>query len=347
MCEPKQTLRISVILVCYNSRDWLPKCVQSLLCQTCVHETEIIIVDNASADGSEELARQLTKDFANSVILQTGFNAGFARANNRGAQAARGRYLYFLNPDTWLEPDCLEQLYSGVELAGAAGGCGTLLEYEDQKVQAKGNDGFDIFGNPVAPRNQRDPKRLFCIAGFYFIRRNAFFELGMMDEALFMYGEEIDLSWRVWISGQKLQFTPAARLHHRGAVAVNPAGGTRSVENRTSPTKRFLANRNSLVVIAKNCQHVLLLMIIPCAVIIFAEGFATLLATRKWSNAKRGCFDSLIGFWKMRHNIRDWRRKVRALRRRSDFWMLRFLRFRFGRTDELKKMLKGGFPKFN
>jgi hypothetical protein len=308
---------------------------------------EIIIVDNASSDGSEQLARQLTEGFANAVILQTGFNAGFAGANNRGAQAARGRYLYFLNPDTWLEPDCLEQLYSGVEQAGAAGGCGTVLEYEDQTVQAKGSDGFDIFGNPVSSRNLSDPKRLFCIAGFYFIRRQTFFELGMMDEALFMYGEEMDLSWRVWVCGETLKFIPAARVHHRGAVAVNPAGGTRLVENRTSPNKRFLANRNSLAVIAKNCQHVLLLMIIPCIMMIFAEGFTTVLATRKWSIAKRGCFDSVIGFWQMRGNIREWRHKVRALRRRSDFWMLRFLRFGFGRTDELKKMLKGGFPKFN
>jgi GT2 family glycosyltransferase len=345
MTRPEPLLRISVILVCYNSRDWLPKCLESLRNQTCFSDIEVVIVDNASCDNSQELARTLTEGWTNVQILQTGRNAGFAAANNEGARLARGKYLYFLNPDTWLEPDCLEQLYSAAGRSGVIGGCATVLEYDDQSVQAKGSHGFDVFGNPVSPRNMRAPEPLFCIAGFYFIRRDCFFELGMMDESLFMYGEEMDLSWRVWLSGRSITFVAPARVHHRGAVAVNPAGGTKAVENRTTTAKRFLANRNFLVVIAKNCQHMLLLMLIPCTAMILGEGVMLLLLTRSWRALKTSCIDALIGFWRMRGHILEQRRRIRQLRHHGDFWMLRFLRLGFGRSHELAAILQKGFPK--
>lgn len=347
MSKSEPTPKISVILVCYNSRDWLARCLQSLRTQTWFPETELVIVDNASADKSEELARHLTEGWSNVDVIQTGFNAGFAGANNRGAKTARGKYVYFLNPDTWLEPDCLEQLYGGIERAGAVGGCATVLEYDDQTIQAKGSHGYDIFGNPVSPHGQRDPDPLFCIAGFYFIRRDYFLRLGMMDEELFMYGEEMDLSWRVWISGERLAFVPSAGVHHRGAVAVNPAGGTRAVENRTSTMKRFLANRNFLIVISKNCRNLLLLLLVPCTAMILGEGLAILLLTRSWGAAKGSCVDALVAFWRMRNHIRQQRQRIRSLRRRGDIWMLRFLRPGFGRWNELVNIFQKGFPRIS
>src|SRR5260370_21165110 len=170
MNQTAGTPQVSVILVCYNSSQWLTKCLESLRKQSIFDQTELIVVDNASADGSENLARRLTEGWPNVRILQTGCNLGFS-ANNRGAEIARGKYLYLLNPDTWLEPDCLEQLYRAVDKEHADSAGSTVLEYEDQTLQAKGSHGFDVFGNPVSPRADRDPNRLFCIAGFYFINR--------------------------------------------------------------------------------------------------------------------------------------------------------------------------------
>jgi len=169
----------------------------------------------------------------------------------------------------------------------------------------------------------------------------------MLDEKFFMYGEEMDLSWRIWLSGGRIIYVPTAKCHHRGAVAVNPEGGTKIVENRTHPQKRFLANRNFLLVIAKNCQHVLLLMLLPCVALILAEGLATLLVTRRWSIAREASFRALTEFWRMRPYVVEQRARIRKIRRRSDFWMLRFLRFGFGRSGELSKIFKLGFPKFN
>jgi GT2 family glycosyltransferase len=308
-------------------------------------QSELILVDNASSDNSEELGRQLTTGWPNVQIIQTGRNLGFS-GNNKGAEIARGKYLYLLNPDTWLEPDCLELFYEAVERDGAQGAGGTILEYDDNSLQARGSSGFDIFGNPVSPPLKRDPNPLFCIAGFYFINRTFFLELGMLDEKFFMYGEEMDLSWRIWLSGGRIIFVPKAKCHHRGAVAVNPEGGTKIVENRTSPQKRFLANRNFLLVIAKNCEHILLLMLVSCTALMLAEGLVTLLLTRKWQVTRQTCLEPLADFWRLRTHVRQERRRIRALRRHNDFWMLRFLRFGFGRWGEVSKILRIGFPTF-
>ena len=339
--------KVSVILVCYNSRQWLTKCLESLRAQTINSEIEIIVVDNASTDGSQELAEKLTNGWLNARVVQTGRNLGFGGGNNVGARVARGRYLYFLNPDTWFERDCLEQLYLTTEREHAGGAGATVLEYEDDTLQAKGSDGFDLFGNPVSPSRGRDPQPLFCIAGFYFIRRDLFMRLGMMDEKFFMYGEEMDLSWRIWISGEKIVYAKAARMHHRGAVAVNPAGGTKTVENRTSTLKRYLANRNFLLVIAKNGQHFLTLMLISCVALMLAEGVATILITRSGAVVRRTCLDAIADFWRLRDHVCEQRCHIKGLRRRSDFWMLRFLRLGFGRGHEVASILRRGFPEFN
>lgn len=345
MSQQQVPFRVSVILVCYNSRAWLPRCIESLRSQTIFAQTELILVDNASSDNTEAYARELTNGLTNVKIVQTGRNLGFS-ANNQGAQLARGDYLYLLNPDTWLEPDCLEAFVTAMDKEKAEAAGGTILEYEDNTLQAKGSHGFDIFGNPVSPPLPRDPAVLFCIAGFFFIRRDTFTSLGMLDEKFFMYGEEMDLSWRIWISGGRITFVPAARCHHRGAVAVNPAGGTKMTENRTSIQKRFLANRNFLLVLAKNCRNLLLLLLLPCAGLIVMEGFATLLLTRNWQIFKKSCLDPFVGFWALRGHVMQQRRWIKKLRRRSDFNMLSFLRFGFGRRNEIANILRRGFPRF-
>jgi len=310
------------------------------------NQAEVLVADNASTDGSLELAQRLIADWPNSRCFSTGGDHGFCVAANLAAKLARGNYLQILNPDTWMEPDFLEQLRTTLERAGAGAAGPLVLDYDNDTIQAPGCDGFDFCGNYMPPRHGRTPQRLFCMAGFFFIRRDLFLKLGMFDERCFMYGEEMDLSWRILISGEKIAAAREARIHHRGAAGVNPVGGTRIVENRTSIQKRFLANRNRLLFIAKNCQSFLLLMLIPCAMIIALEGLMTWAMTRDRSLAKATSFDALNDFWRLRGHIRDKRHCIASFRRHGDFWMLRFFRFGFGRWEEVLKILKSGFPRF-
>jgi GT2 family glycosyltransferase len=347
MIESGQTPLITVVLVCHNDGRWLPHCMESLRAQTIFDRLEIIILDNASNDGTEELARSLIADWPNARVLPTGGDNGFDVACNRGAEVANGRYLYFPNPDIWLEPDCLEQFFLNAERENAGCAGGLILEYEDNTEQARGSIGFDFCGYAVPPYGNRIPKRLCYVNGFFFIRKDLYIRLGGLDEEFFMYGEELDLSWRVWISGEKIVPALTARVHHRGAASVNPAGGSKIVENRTSTNKRFLANRNSLLFIAKNCQHLLLLMLLPCAAFIVLEGLFVLMMTRNTAVAKKVSVDTFADFWRLRNHVLKERKRIRSFRRRGDFWMLRFFRLGFGRSHEIRAIFKRGFPKFN
>ena len=338
---------VSVVIVCYNSRRWLPKCFDSLQKQTFFHQSEVILVDNASKDGTELLARELTAGWSNACVVQTGDNVGFGAANNCGVKVSQGRYVYFLNPDTWLEADCLEQFFTVAERDNAGCASGLILEYEDDTEQARGSVGFDFCGYPVAPHGSHVPEQVCCVNGFFFIRKDLYARLGGFDEKLFMYGEEMDLSWRIWISGEKIVPALAARVHHRGAASVNPEGGVKIVENRTSTQKRFLANRNGLLFVAKNCEHLLLLMLLPCAALIVMEGLFVLLMTRNAAIAKKISLDVFADFWRLRGHVFQERKRIRSFRRHGDFWMLRFFRLGFGRGHEIRAILKRGFPKFN
>jgi len=346
MNSPAENPLISVILVCHNDGKWLPRCLESLRSQTLFDQIEVIIADNASEDGSDKLAQELISGWPNARFLPTGGDFGFCVATNRATALSRANYLQVLNPDTWLEPDFLEQLYRTLEETNAGAAGPLVLNYEDNSLQAEGCPGFDFTGNYMPPRKGRPPDPLFCMAGFFFIRKELFIRLGMLDEKCFMYGEEMDLSWRIWVSGERIIPARAAKIHHRGAAGVNPAGGTRVVENRTSIQKRFLANRNRLLFVAKNCQHLLLLMLIPCAMIILLEGFATLAMTRDWSLTRATSLDAIKDFWRLRDHVGEQRRRIRGFRKHGDFWMLRFFRFGFGRWDEVVKILKAGFPRF-
>jgi GT2 family glycosyltransferase len=160
-----------------------------------------------------------------------------------------------------------------------------------------------------------------------------------------MFADEFDLSWRVWISGHKAVAVPASRLHHRGAAQVNPAGGGATVEFRTSDTKRFYANRNSLLVLLKNGRFLLLLLVLTQLLMLCVEAVAALVLVRRWSFVKRAYWDALADCWRLRGHILAERRRIKTFRRRGDLRMLRFLRCRLNRWDEIQRVRHSGPPK--
>jgi GT2 family glycosyltransferase len=178
----------------------------------------------------------------------------------------------------------------------------------------------------------------------YFIRGDVFWKIGGFDSELFMYADEYDLSWRLWISGCSAVRVPDAIVHHRGAANVNPAGGGTVVENRTSDSKRYYANRNALLVLLKNCKNFLLIMVLLQLLLYGAEATASLILVRRWHFIQRAYIQAVKDCFRMRSHISAERAKIRSFRRRGDLWMLRFLTWRLNRWDELNRMLKFGVP---
>jgi GT2 family glycosyltransferase len=259
---------MSVIILNYNGGPWLQRCLESLRRQTLFEQIEVIVADNASPDGSVKLAAGLMGGWRNGRTLQHGENLGYSGGNNRAALQARGQYLFFLNTDTWLEPDCLERMVQEMQTSGAIAAAPAIMDYTNGAIQSTSSRGFDIFGLLSSNAGRMDPGEIFVAEGCsLLIEREWFRKLGGFDDRLFMYADEYDLCWRVWVTGGKVILAPSAKVHHRGAVAVNPEGGERVIESRTSDTKRYYANRNNLVVVLKNSQH-LLLLVVPLQLIL-------------------------------------------------------------------------------
>lgn len=337
---------VSVLISNRNGHHWLPKCFESLRKQTIADRMEIIVADNCSTDDSVALSRTLLADFPRGIVLENPKDLGFTGGNNTAARAARGEYLFITNNDVWLEPDCLEKLVAGTKAARANGSTPLVLNYQDDSYQDLGFFGFDPFGLPSPSYPQSQSREVFIAGGCaYLIEREFFERIGAFDEALYFYAEEVDLSWRLWIAGGRIVSVPEARIHHRGAAGVNPAGGAMVTEYRTSEQKRFLSNRNCLLGLLKNGQHVILLFVPLLMALVFVESLVGILIVRRVSYFRRACLDAFRDCWRMRGHVLAERKRVATFRKRSDFWMLRFLRLRFNRWDEVKRVFKFGLPR--
>jgi N-acetylglucosaminyl-diphospho-decaprenol L-rhamnosyltransferase len=337
---------VSVIVLNYNGARWLERCLSSLRAQTLFDQVEVILADNVSSDGSDQLGRRLLDGWPRGHFVQHGENLGYCAGNNRAAEGARGEYLLFLNNDTWLEPRCLEQLLAEVRRTGAGAAGPLVLNYDDDSFQSLGAFGFDAFGLACTRAADSRTRDVLMPEGCaYLIRRELFEQLGAFDPVFFMFADEYDLSWRVWISGHRAIAVPAARLHHRGAAQVNPAGGGTAVEFRTSDAKRYYTNRNCLLTLLKNARNLLLLLVPLQLALLAVEACASLLLVRRWSFVRRAYLEAVMDCWRLRGHLRAERRRVRQFRRRGDFFMLRFLRWRFNRWDEIQRLRRFGVPK--
>jgi GT2 family glycosyltransferase len=337
---------ISIIVLNCNGAGWLPKCFETILGQTIIGQIETIMVDNKSTDDSVAVARPLLSKFPNAAIVRLDVNQGFCGGNNAGAREARGKWLLFLNNDTWMEPDCMEKLVAGTEKIDAAASTPLVLNYPDNSFQDFGFYGFDIFGLPSGSSSITGTREIFIAGGCsYFIRNDVFNQIGMFDAEFFIYSDDTDLSWRVWIAGYKVAGISEARLHHRGAAGVNPSGGIETVEFRTTDRKRFLTNRNSLLTLLKDGRHLLLLTIPPQIMLLFVESLVGAVILRRWSFARESFWSVLADLWRLRGHVMQERKRIAGFRRHSDFWMLRFFRLRPNRWFEITRLFKFGLPR--
>lgn len=324
--DPSSPL-LSVVILNYNGYRWLARCLESLRAQTLFARMEVWIADNASRDGSDRLSQELLSGWPNGFFVQNGGNFGYCEGNNRGARNARGKYLLFLNNDTWMAPDCLELLVREMEGLQAGAGSPQILNYEDRELQGYGRSGFDLCGYYSNQEDASVGRELFIAPGCaYCIRRDLFWKLGGFDAEFFMYADETDLSWRVWIAGERVITVPQAKLYHWGGGATTPAAGASPSAFQTTEFSRFHTNRNTLLVLLKNTQHVLRLLVVTHLLSLLAEGLFMLLVTRNPKFVRHAYLEAVRDCWRKRAHVRAERRRLAHLRERGDLWMLRFLR---------------------
>ena len=227
---------LSIILVNYKVPYFLEQCLLSVEKATVGLSAEVIVVDNASGDGSIEY---LSPRFPAVRFMEADLNLGFAKACNRGFQESRGRYILFLNPDTILSEDCLRSsidFLADKPQAGALGirmidGSGKFLPESKRAFPHPATAFYKISGLaalfPSSPRFARyhlghlsplSDHEIDVVAGAYFlVRRSVLEQVGLFDEQFFMYGEDIDLSYRIQQAGYtNYYFSGATILHFKG-----------------------------------------------------------------------------------------------------------------------------------
>lgn len=266
---------ISVIIVAYNSRDDLGACLAA--CAQQLRPTdELIVVDNGSTDGSADFVAAAFPD----VKLIRNHNSGYAGGNNRGAVAARGDVLVFLNPDTVPQSGAIRALAAPLLHDRSLGMTTACLVFANQPatVNACGNvvhyTGLTSCRGIGEPRwRYEDATDIDAVSGAACaIRAEVFRQLGGFDEQFFMYVEDTDLSLRVRLSGYRCRYIPQAVVHHQYQPGF-------------SPTKVFYLDRNRHMMLLKNLSRSTYLRLLPGLLLseVVTGGFTLLRGPRYWS----------------------------------------------------------------
>lgn len=235
-------LKLSVIIVNYNVKYYLDQCIRSVLraFEEMNTPAEIIVVDNHSADGSVDYLEQRypQKLFPMVRFVRSAHNLGFARANNIAIRQSRGEYVLLLNPDTIVGEDALKASVDFMDAHEDAGAVGVRMLGAQGRRAMESRRGLPTpmvsFFKMLGFCNRWPHHRLFgkyymgylpwdepcqieVVSGAYcMLRRKALDEVGLLDEDFFMYGEDIDLSYRVLKGGYHNYYLPVDILHYKG-----------------------------------------------------------------------------------------------------------------------------------
>ena len=207
MSSPK----VSVIIVNYNGKELLEKCLESLF-KVNYDNFEIILVDNNSSDGSLEY---VTKNHSSVIIIKLSENKGFAEPNNIGAKITKGEFLLFLNNDTIVTPEFISELVSAAQTYPDVAICQSLLLKPDGKIDSSGDfiDSMGVCYNSTI--NITQPREISSARGAcMLIKHDVFNKLEGFDEKFFATFEDVDLGWRAWIAGYKVMVIPKSVIYH-------------------------------------------------------------------------------------------------------------------------------------
>ncbi|XSG73018.1 glycosyltransferase [Herpetosiphon llansteffanensis] len=261
---------VSIIVINFNGKKHLVACLTSLLAQRYPSNAlDIIVVDNASHDGSCDLIRQ---QFPSIRLIENRENLGFAPAVNQAVRLSQAQYVALINNDAKADPAWIAQLVAEIEAHRAekviAVGA-KMLDWEGQQIDFI-QAALNIFGHgnqpftrmPAASVLGQAGPQLFACGGAMLADRAAFLAIGGFDESYFAYFEDVDFGWRAWLLGYQVRFTPAAVVYHRQHATANTMGGHQI---------RSLLERNALRTIIKHYADEQLWRILPAALLLIIQ----------------------------------------------------------------------------
>ena len=219
-------MKLSIVIVNYNVRAYLEECLQSVRKALEGIDGEVWVVDNNSQDDSVETLR---RDYPWVRLVANTENMGFARANNLAIRQSQSDYVLLLNPDTVVEEPTLRGVLDFMDAHPEAGGAGVMMHNADGTLAPESRRGLPtpwVAGLKMLGFTKRyymshlpwdQPGRIDVISGaFCMLRRKALDQVGLLDEDFFMYGEDIDLSYRLLKGGWQNWYLPFSITHYKG-----------------------------------------------------------------------------------------------------------------------------------
>lgn len=308
-------VNVAVIVVNWNGRDFLERCLTALLAQT-VEPHEIILLDNASTDGSLEIARR----FPAVRVIALEQNTGFACGNNLAIEAAssESEWIALLNPDAFAEAHWLEALLTtaranpGFDFFGSK-----LVTAADTAVLDGAGDAYHVSGLvwrmghgapvPSLPEQVREVFSPCAAAAMY--RRSALLDVGGFDEDYFCYSEDVDLGFRLRLAGYRCLYVPSSVAHHVGSGTTGGQHSDFSV---------YHGHRNLVWTYVKNMPGVLFWLLLPLHVALNLVSIIWFALRGQGAVILRAKRDALLGLPKM------WRKRQQIQKNRvasiKDIW---------------------------
>lgn len=247
---------LSIIIVSWNVRDLLHACLSSIAANRGQLSLEVVVVDGASADGSPEMVRQ---QFPWVKLIACDENVGFPRGNNIGLGEANGRYLLLLNPDTEIRADALSVMVDYLARHDDVGLLGPQLRHSDGSIQSSRRR-FPTLATAVLESTWLEPVAPKQILRHYYAldladdqiadvdwvtgaciltRREVVAAIGGLDEAYFMYSEELDWCRRIKDAGWRIVYLPAAQVMHHVGKSSEQAVTARHIHFQRAKLRYF------------------------------------------------------------------------------------------------------------
>ncbi len=312
----ERTPDVSVIVVVHNGIAHVDRCLASVLAQTGV-DLEVIVVDNASSDGSLEQVRRL---FPSVCVVASSANLGYAGGINVGLRRARGRFITALNVDTVVEPGCFARLAEVLACSKDVGAVTPLLLIDEDRGRVNAMGGAIhvtglSFCNGLNQPKGAVPAVPFSVPGFsgacFMIRRDLLERVGGAPDHCFMGNDDVVLSWWVRLAGADIQCVPGAVVYHRYGLTLDT-------------NKLFLVERNRLDLLLTSMDWRTLLLLAPAglaielAILVYCGARG-----REHLEAKLAAYRAV---WAWRRDLLSRRRRVQGFREVSDRVVLSRLR---------------------
>ena len=270
-------MKLSVIIVSYNVRYYLEQCLVSVFRATKDIDTEVFVVDNNSEDNTVEF---LHERFGNRIhLIDSNHNLGFARANNKAIRQSTGEYVLLLNPDTVVGENAVKAVLDFMDEHPKAGGAGVKMFNGDGTVAPESRRGLPTpwvslmkmcgFSRRyyMSDLSWDEPGQIEVISGaFFMVRKTVLEEVGLLDKDFFMYGEDIDLSYRILQAGYENWYVPANILHYKGEST-----------QKTSYRYVHVFYQAMLIFFSKHYGHLSFMLTIPIRIAIYLRAIVALI----------------------------------------------------------------------